>query len=74
MLPCETPAETAKKLLAKTSYKELGAVTLVFHEGVLTMRGTVPSFHLKQVAQTVVQGIREVNQIENHIEVLPETR
>ena len=40
-----------------------------FHEGVLTLRGCVPSYYLKQIAQTVVMQLDGVEQVDNRIEV-----
>ncbi len=62
--------ELAQNRLADSSYAELRLVTCRFHEGVLTLRGRVPSFYLKQVAQTLVRDIPEATRIDNRIEVI----
>ena len=54
----------AQSQLRKSGYHELRFVLCEFHEGVLTLRGRVPSFYLKQVAQELIRrldGAEEVN-------------
>jgi osmotically-inducible protein OsmY len=41
-----------------------------FNDARLFLRGQVPSFYLKQLAQTAVSGIDGVSQVVNEIEVL----
>ncbi len=65
----ETPAEVAKLILNNSPYHPIRNLTCSFQDGVLTIGGCVPRFHLKQVAQTAVQGIEGVTQIENRIVV-----
>jgi osmotically-inducible protein OsmY len=65
----ESPADIASRLLWDSWYHPVRRVKCTYHDGVLTMEGRLPSFHLKQVAQTVVQGIDGVVRIENRIEV-----
>lgn len=55
--------------LQSAGYHGLAEVTCEFHEGVLTLRGRVPTFYLKQVAQTVVRAVEDVTEIVNRIEV-----
>lgn len=59
----------AESKLRKSQYNSLRAVRCQFHEGALILHGRVPSFYLKQVAQTVVRNIEEVAQIYNRLEV-----
>ena len=44
----------ATSRLHHSPYHEIHAVTCEFHEGMLSLRGCVPSYYLKQIAQTVV--------------------
>ncbi|MGO9115872.1 MAG: BON domain-containing protein [Thermoguttaceae bacterium] len=44
-------------------------VACEFHEGVLALRGRVPSFYLKQMAQTLIRGLDGVGEINNRLEV-----
>ncbi len=41
-----------------------------FHDGTLRLRGQVPSFYLKQIAQTAVAGLDGVRRVVNEIEVV----
>ena len=60
--------DSAESCLRSNSYLALKNVTCDYREGVLTLRGCLPSYYLKQVAQTVVArvagGVRIVNEIE----------
>ena len=59
----------AKSRLQTSSYHDLHLVSCEFHEGVLTLRGRVPTFHLKQVAQTLIRDLDGVGEINNRLEV-----
>jgi osmotically-inducible protein OsmY len=39
------------------------------HQGVLTLRGSLPSFYLKQLLQTVVRDIEGVGRVDNQVVV-----
>ncbi len=41
-----------------------------YAEGRLTLRGSVPTFYLKQVLQELMRDIDQVKQIVNHIDVI----
>lgn len=43
----------------------------VYRDHVLTLRGCVPSFYLKQVLQTAIRDLDGVRLIDNHVEVMP---
>jgi osmotically-inducible protein OsmY len=60
----------AQSRLQKSPYQELWNVACDFQEGVLTLRGCVPSFFLKQVAQSIVFVMERVEKINNHLEVV----
>ncbi len=47
----------------------LKQVSCEMDDGVLTLRGRVPSYYLKQVAQAAVSRANGVRRIENRIEV-----
>ena len=40
-----------------------------YHAGNLRLRGRLPSFHLKQILQTLVKDVHGVRQIQNDVEV-----
>ena len=60
----------AQSRLRKSSYHQLHLVSCEFHDGVLTLRGPVSSFHLKQVAQTLIRDLDGVGEINNRLEVV----
>lgn len=71
-----TPFETCRLIeaemrarLLRSPYGELRRVTGDFHEGILTLRGRVSSFYLKQIAQSLVQRLEGVERIVNRVEV-----
>ena len=59
----------AQSHLRKSGYHELHLVSCDFHEGVLTLRGRVSRFYLKQVAQTLILRLDGVGEINNRLEV-----
>ncbi len=62
-------AMAALRSLEASSYKLLKQIKCEEREGALLLRGTVPSYFLKQMAQTVVQGVPGVLEISNRIDV-----
>ena len=48
-------------------------VTLQFKNGVLTVRGRVPTFYLKQIVQTRLRDLDGVKQIDNQVDVVSAT-
>jgi osmotically-inducible protein OsmY len=67
-------AEGAESCLRCNSYLALKNVSCEYHEGVLTLRGCLPSYYLKQMAQTAVARVAGVQRIVNEIEVIATTR
>ncbi len=61
--------EAAEARLRSAKYVELRVVSCEFREGVLTLRGHVPSYYLKQMAQSVVEGVPGVLELDNQLEV-----
>ena len=53
----------------RSGYHELHLVSCEFHEGILTLRGRVSSFHLKQVAQELVRQMDGAEEVNNRLEV-----
>jgi osmotically-inducible protein OsmY len=64
-------AVAAEARLLKSSCLGLRHVSCEFDEGVLTLRGAVPSSGLKQVAQDLVGRLNGVAKIENRLDVTP---
>jgi osmotically-inducible protein OsmY len=64
------PADLAERALRSGPYLALRNITCEWQDGVLTLRGCLPTYYLKQVAQAVVARIESVQQVINEIEVL----
>jgi hypothetical protein len=63
-------AETAQAVLRRSPYFELRDVSCDFSGGILTLRGCVPSYHLKQLAQASVVEVPGVVEVHNRVEVV----
>jgi osmotically-inducible protein OsmY len=59
----------AQSRLRKSGYHELHLISCEFHEGVLTLRGRVSRFHLKQVAQELIRQLDGAEEVNNRLEV-----
>jgi hypothetical protein len=72
--PTRTPAPGLKELaegcLRRNPYLALKNITCDCQDGVLVLRGCLPSYYLKQVAQEVVARLEGVEGIENEIQVV----
>ena len=64
-------AEQAGRALHKDAQLRHCSIACEYRQGTLTLRGRVPSFYLKQVAQTAVRDLSGVEQVVNGIEVVP---
>ena len=56
-------------LLRASAYLSLRKLSCEYHEGVLTIRGQVPTFYLKQLAQACIQTAVRVEEINNQVDV-----
>lgn len=65
----EITREAQGRLLRNPYYSSSRHIACHVDGGVLTLCGTVPTYYLKQVAQSLVAGIDGVERIENQIEV-----
>jgi CheY-like chemotaxis protein len=63
-------AERAEGRLRRNAYLALKNITCECRDGVLTLRGSLPTWYLKQVAQATVAGVEGVGRVENRIEVV----
>jgi osmotically-inducible protein OsmY len=61
----------ARARLRESAYAGVRPILCEYYEGVLTLRGRVASYYLKQVAQTLVAGMAGVGEINNRLEVDP---
>ncbi len=67
-------AVQAERRLQRSSYQALRQIDCGYHEGVLTLRGRVPSYYLKQLALALVCEVAGVQRIDDRIEVIPPAR
>lgn len=58
------------RALAASPYLPLRTLTCYVHEGVLTLRGRVPTFYCKQLAQSLVSALEGVEEVNNQLEVV----
>lgn len=63
------PAVNAKVILQSSSYVAIAQLRCEFDNGVLTISGELPSFYLKQLAQTLIRNIEGIQRIVNCVEV-----
>jgi hypothetical protein len=62
--------ERAEDRLRNSAYRELRNVFCSFREGILTLRGRVSSYYMKQLAQALVAGLGDVRELNNQLEVV----
>jgi hypothetical protein len=62
----------ARTRFHRSPYHELHGINCDFREGVLILRGRVPSYFIKQVAQSAVFSIEGIGEIDNRLEVVDE--
>jgi osmotically-inducible protein OsmY len=60
----------AESRLRNSPYAALRTVSCEFHEGVLVLRGRLPTYYLKQIAQASVVDLDGVAGVANQIEVV----
>lgn len=65
----ERTEAAVRTCLMASPYLDLRHVQCHVEDGVLSITGRVPSFYLKQVAQTAVSKIDGVERVENCLEV-----
>ena len=63
-------AEAAKRRILHQPHLAMQRLWCEFDQGRLHLRGQVPSFYLKQLAQEAVVGMEGVHQVVNEIEVV----
>jgi osmotically-inducible protein OsmY len=69
-LGSDSPAEAAKQRLQQQPHLTVRQIWCEFQDGRLFLRGQVPSFFHKQLAQVAVAGLDGVRQVVNEIEVV----
>lgn len=63
------PSDLAEGRLRGNAYLALKNVSCDYREGILVLRGQVPTYYLKQVATAAVAGLPGVRHIVNQIDV-----
>lgn len=66
----EVVEASVRSKLQRCSYPQVQSVLCEFHEGVLTLRGRVSSYYLKQIVQNLVLGMDNVVEVNNRVEVV----
>lgn len=59
----------AQRQLSTSSYPPLRDVCCRMHNDTLVLTGSLPSYHMKQMAQTVVRDVKGVGVVVNLIDV-----
>jgi len=59
-----------ERAFAANGYMPLDVIEVNVHEGFVTLKGRVPSYYLKQMAQTAIIGHDGIERIQNEIEVV----
>ena len=57
-------------LLQSSGYRELSRISCDVTDGIVALFGTLPSYHLKQQAQTIVINLDTVEGVENLLDVV----
>ena len=68
--PINDMVDAARGRLCNSPYMAIRSVSCDFENGVLLLRGRLPSFHHKQMAQEAMRLLAGVGQIVNAIEVI----
>jgi osmotically-inducible protein OsmY len=63
-------ARNIERALAASGYLPLRAVEVRVHEGLVTLKGQVPTYYFKQLAQTAAMQNQCVEMLQNDIEVV----
>ena len=62
-------AERITRALRQTGYTALGEIKVAIHRRDVRLSGQIPTYYLKQIAQTTVLAIPGVQHIDNDLEV-----
>ncbi len=66
----EQACREVELILRSSSHCELRQVTCRFSGGTATLSGQVSSYYLKQVAQTIVRQLPQVQNVDNRLRVV----
>jgi osmotically-inducible protein OsmY len=62
--------QSIERRLRESSYYYLRTISAAYEAGVVTLRGRVPTFYLKQTVQALVERIEGVEQVVNLVDVV----
>ena len=65
----DSPAEVADRIFQTSPYQAIRFLKCEYQDGVLTIRGRLPSYYLKQTAQSAVRDLEGVERVSNLTEV-----
>ena len=72
LAPQASMKELAGRCLRSSRYSALKHVSCDYQGGVLVLRGCLPTYYLKQIAQEVVaHQVQGVGRLDNQIQVVP---
>jgi hypothetical protein len=75
LTPQASVQEVAERALRSSRYPALKAVSCDYRGGVLVLRGRLPTYYLKQMAQEVVaHQVGKAERLENRIQVVRPAR
>jgi osmotically-inducible protein OsmY len=63
-------AEQVERALRATGHRALRNIAVSVHARVVTLSGPVPSYYLKQVAQTTARTVLGAHQVRNEVDVV----
>jgi osmotically-inducible protein OsmY len=67
--PCPGTCELAESKLRRSGFLAMQQLSCAFRAGVLTVRGHLPSYFLKQMALALVAEVEGVERIDDQVEV-----
>jgi hypothetical protein len=70
LAPEAATADLAERCLRRLPYLALRNVSCAWHDGVLVLRGCLPTYYLKQLAQEAVAPLAGARRIDNQIQVV----
>ncbi len=62
--------QSIERRLRESSYYYLRTISAAYESGVITLRGRVPTFYLKQTVQSIVEKTEGVERVVNLVDVI----
>ena len=60
----------ARHRIQRSAYLPLRSLSCDYLQGVLTIRGQVPTYYLKQLAQSLVSTVEGIQEVQNLVDVV----